>query len=584
MLTRRSAKRQDDLWDQIPTGIGPAGVEVFPRALVVDGSHAATLMVTGYPAEVLPGWIDALTAYPAQLDVALHADPVPARIAAEKLRRRRTRLEAGRRESAGRGRLVDPALESAADTAAQLAHSLARAETKLFTAALYVTAYAGTRDELDVLLADVTALLASFLATAQIPTFRMLHALQSTMPGADDRIKQVRILDATALTACAPLLSPDPPQDANAAASPTAVLAGMSAATGTPVFRDRWRETNHNSLILGSSGAGKSFLAKTDLLRELCNGTVCSVIDPEGEYAPIAEAVGGRVLQLGLPGARLNILDLPAPQSAGPCEIAARVLDLHALAAVLLGAERAERLRPQLDRAALGAYRQAGITQDPATWDRVAPDLGDVAAEARETLDSSSVELAELLQPYTHGSFSSLFVRAADGNAEPSRHSPQPLTVYTLEHLPEVMRTPAMLLVLSTIWRTAQAADSRRMLLIDEAWQLLQDRAAAQFVYRIAKSARKHRLGLSLVTQDASDLLRTELGTAVACNAATQIVLRQAPQALGAVTEAFRCSAGERDFLQAAPRGYALVRTGTSRTAITAIATPAEAPLLHTGL
>jgi type IV secretory pathway VirB4 component len=413
----------------------------------------------------------------------------------------------------------------------------------------------------------------------------MLDAYRSTLPASPDLIGHTRVLDTAALAACAPLTSPE--AGSVDAASASAVLAGLNTATGSPVFRNRWSEVNHNSLILGASGSGKSFLAKTDLIRELCTGTTACVIDPDGEYAAIADAVGGRVIRLGLPGQFLNVLDLPAPSAAGPCELPTRVLDLHALVAVLLGSERAERLRPALDRAAMGAYQAAGITADPATWHHAAPDLADVVAHAEAELDPGSAELASHLAPYARGSFRALFTRdpgAGPDTQEAATACEVPLTVYTLEHLPEVLRTPAALLVLAACWRCAQDGARRRMLLIDEAWQLLRDDAAARIVYRIAKSARKHRLALSLVTQDAEDLLHSDLGTAVACNAATQILLHQAPQALALVCARFRLSAGEREFLAAAPRGYAVARTGATRAALATIATPAEEPFLHTGI
>ncbi|WP_051451484.1 PrgI family mobile element protein [Actinospica robiniae] len=565
------------------TGITPLGIEVLPRSLLIDGTYATTLLITGYPSEVLPGWLETLSSYPARLDIALHAAPVPAGVAADRLRRRRARLEAGRRSDAQRGKLADPLVESAAQDAETLAHRVARAQTRLFTAALYITVYADGRSELNELTTDVKALLSASLTTAQTPTFRMLDAWRSTLPAGPDLLGHNRVLDTAALAACSPLTSPE--TDAADSASSTSVLAGLNAMTGTPVFRDRWSEVNHNSLILGASGSGKSFLAKTDLIRELCAGTVASVIDPEGEYAAIAEAVGGRVVRLGLPGQFLNVLDLPDPSAAGPCELAVRVLDLHALVEVLLGNERAEQYRPALDRAAMNAYSAAGITTDPASWHRRAPDLGDVAACAEAAFDPTSCELAAYLEPYTRGSFRALFTRDHKSDVESSEQEGEaPLTVYTLENLPDVLRTPAALLVLSECWRRAQSADRRRMVLIDEAWQLLRDEAASRFVYRIAKSARKRQLALSLVTQDAEDLLHSDLGTAVASNAATQILLHQAPQALALVTERFRLSAGERDFLAAAPRGYALARTGSSRAALAAISTPTEDPFLHTGI
>ncbi|WP_169739958.1 VirB4 family type IV secretion system protein [Actinospica robiniae] len=543
----------------------------------IDGVHATTLAVTGYPAEVLPGWLEALTAYPARLDVALHAESVPPQIAADRLRRRRTRLEAGRREGAGRGRIDDPQVESAAQDAAELAGRIARSETKLFTAGLYLTCYAESAEDLAHLVGDVKALLSASLTTVQSPTFRILAAWQATLPGGPDRIGQVRILDTAALAACAPLTSPEIGDEESL--SVTAVFAGLSAVTGAPVFRDRWAEVNHNSLILGASGAGKSYLAKTDLIRELCTGTVGTVIDPEGEYVALAEAVGGRIIELGLPGGALNVLELPHPDAAGPCELASRVLDLHALCAVLIGTERAERLRPALDRAAMNAYRTAGISEDTSTWVRPAPDLAAVAQQAAAGFDPASMELAGLLEPYAAGSYAAPFNRA-----EPEREGEAPLTVYTLRHLPDALRPAGIMLVLSRIWSEARRGERRRMLLIDEVWQLLQEPDAARFVLRLAKSARKYRLGLSLATQDVGDLLASDLGTAVACNAAIQILLGQAPQALARVTDAFDLTAGERDFVATAPRGYALQRTRAGRTALAVIATPDEEPFLHTGI
>lgn len=556
----------------------PEGIEVHARHLVVDGVRVATLAVCGYPAEVVPGWLETFTAYPGRLDVALHFEPIPAQVAADRLRRRRTRLEAGRRESAGRGQLEDPAADAAAQDAAELAHRVARAQTKLFHAALYLTCYAESAEALDHLVGEVKALLSASLTTAQLPTFRMQDAWCATLPAGPDHIRRTQVLDTAALSACTPLTSPDTRLAALSDASAGAVLVGLSAATGAPVFHSRWTQENHNSVILGSSGAGKSFLAKCDLIRSLCAGIECTVIDPEGEYAAIAEAVGGRIVRLGTPGAGINPLALPEPMAADPCPLATRVLELHSLTQVLLGADRAERLRAAVDRAAMGAYRDAGLTDDPASWTVPTPDFAAVVAQAQKGVDAASAELADALAPYATGSYASLFTAA---EAPPTG---VPLTVYTLADLPDALRTPAMFLVLAEIWRISTRADRRRLLVIDEAWQLLQDPAAAQYVFRIAKSARKDLLGLSLVTQDAGDLLGSELGRAVACNSATQILLRQAPQALTQAADAFALSAGERDFLATAPRGAALVRTTSGRAAVMTVATPAEAPFLHTGL
>jgi len=558
---------------------GPGGIEMHAKHLEIDGVYAATLTLTGFPSEVLPGWLETIYTYPARIDVAIHAEPVAPLQAASRLRKQRARLEAGRRGDAERGRLEDPIAEAAAQDAAELAHRVARASAKLFKAAIHLTAYAETQDELAAILAEIKGLLAAQLASVTPATFRQIEGWTATLPVAVDRLGPARTLATEALAACLPIASPDLTRldDGDGVSG---VLWGLNTATGNPVFWDRWAQQNHNSVVLGASGSGKSFLAKTDLLRELYQGTTVSVIDPEGEYAALAGAVGGTVVALGAPGARINPLELPDPTGSAPDTLARRALDLHALVGVLAGERDADEGRAALDRATLCAYQDAGITPDPRTWSAPAPDLASVVALLRQNPDAAGQRLAARLDPFVAGSFGGLF------DAPTSHRLDGHLTVYTLTDLPEQLRTPAMLLVLSEVWRQASSGDGRRrMVLVDEAWLAMKDPVAARFLFRLAKSARKHTLALAMVTQDAADVLGTELGSAVVANAATQVLLRQAPQAIDAVADAFHLSGGERAFLLTCPRGNALMSAADgSKVTFASVAGPADSGLLHTGI
>lgn len=553
---------------------GPGGLQVRPKHLEIDGVYAATLTVTGYPEAVLPGWLEQVASYPARIDVALHAESVSPLQAASRLRKQRARLESGRRRDAERGRLGDPMVEAAAQDAADLAARIARSSAKLFRAALHLTCYADTPEELDALVLEIRGLLAAQLATATPATYRQYEGWISTLPLGVDRLGPRRTLETEALAACLPIASADLPTGSGG------VLIGVNTASGLPVFWDRWAQQNHNSLVLGSSGSGKSFFAKTDLLRELYQGTHATVIDPDGEYVRLAEAVGGVVLELGKPGMRINPLDLPAPAAARPDTLARKALDVHALVEVLAGSEAARAGRAALDHAVAAAYQQAGITADPRTWNRRAPDLTAVREHLTAGADTAGVALGSALGPFVSGSHAGLF----DAPSTPGLAGH--LTVYTLEHLPEQLRPAAVLLVLTEVWRQAQGNDGqRRTALIDEAWLLLDTPRAAELLFRLAKSARKHTLALALVSQDADDLLSSRLGTAVAANAATQVLMRQAPQSLQTVADAFNLSAGETQFLATAPRGNALI-TGADgvRTTVLAIADQSEFELLRTGI
>jgi type IV secretory pathway VirB4 component len=442
--------------------------------------------------------------------------------------------------------------------------------------------YAHSADELDATLAQVKGLLAAQLATVTPATFRQIEGWTATLPVGVDRLGPARTLATEALAACLPIGSADLTRLDDGDGAVSGVLWGLNTATGNPVFWDRWCQQNHNSVVLGASGCGKSYLAKTDLLRELYQGTQVSVIDPEGEYAPLAAVVGGTVVALGAPGVHVNPLDLPDPSAASPDSLARRALDLHALVGVLVGQHDADEGRAALDTAALTAYRECGITPDPRTWTAPAPGLAVVVDLLRRGADAAGARLAGRLDPFVAGAHGGLF------DAPTSHRLDTHLTVYALDQLPEQLKTAAMLLVLCEVWRQAAAGDGRRrMVLIDEAWVLLKDPVAARFLFRLAKSARKHTLALAMVTQDAADVLGTELGAAVVANAATQVLLRQAPQSIDTVADAFHLSAGERAFLLTAPRGNALLSAADgAKATLATIADPSieDEGLLHTGL
>jgi type IV secretory pathway VirB4 component len=552
---------------------GPAAVEVGTQHVRSADDWSATLAVTGYPAEVSTGWLEPLLSYPGRLDVTLHIDPIPVAVAAARLRRQRARLESGRRASASRGQLDDPGTEAAADDARDLAYRLARGEGKLFRLGLYLTIHASSEDDLAAEVQAVRALAASLLLVTVPATFRALQGWVTTLPAGTDQLLLRRTMDTAALAAAFPFTSPDLPRDPASPEALPGVLYGVNTAGPGLVAWDRWAQGNHNSVTLAASGAGKSYLAKLEILRSLYQGTECWVIDPEDEYARLAGAVGGAYIHLGAPGVHLNPFDLPAAARARPDTLTRRALFLHTVVAVLLQAEPSPAERGALDKAIMTAYHQAGITADPRTWARPAPLLPALAAALRAAKTETGTALADRLVPFTEGSHAGLF--AAPTTTRPEGH----LVVFSLRDVPDELRPAATLLALDATWRKVSDPAERRprLITVDEAWLLMRDLEGAKFLYRLAKSARKAWAGLAAVTQDAEDVLATDLGRAVIANSATQILLRQAPQAISQVTAEFGLTAGEQQLLLAARQGEGLLAAGPSaRVSFQALASPAE--------
>jgi len=573
------------------TPFGPDSVEVHPRALRVGDGWCRSFAVAGYPREVGRGWLEPLCAHPGRLDVAVHIDPVPAEVAAERLRRQLARLESNRRADAAKGRLADPDVEVAAEDARELAAGLARGEQKLFRVALVLTVHAADEKALDAECARVRALCASMLLDARPATWRSLQGWGTTLPLGVDALGQRRAFDTDALAASFPFASAE-------LSATTGVLYGITGSGTGLVSWDRFAQDNHNSVILARSGAGKSYLAKLEALRSLYQGIEIAVVDPEDEYRRLAETVGGAYVHLGAPGVRVNPFDLDAGPETGAGEggddsigdepggalasgpVVRRALFVHTLVAVLLGEKPDPATAAALDRGLVAAYESAGITADPRSHARPAPLLADLAAALDADGDPAARTLAARLAPYVSGTHRGLF----DGptTTRPDGH----LVVFSLRDLPDELKAAGTLLTLDIIWRRVSdpAKRKRRLVIVDEAWLLMAERSGAEFLFRMAKSARKHWAGLTVVTQDAADLLGSPLGQAVVANAATQILLRQAPQTIDTLAEAFGLSAGERAYLLGAARGHGLLAAGQDRVAFSALASPAEDAICRTGI
>ncbi len=546
----------------------PDAIEVAPRHVVVGGEQVATFAVTGYPREVHPGWLQPLLTYPGRLDVAVHVEPIDPVTAADRLKRQLARLESGRRHADEHGRLVDPYVEAATEDAYDLAARVARGEGKLYRLGLYLTVHADSSETLADDIAAVRSLAASLLLDAKAASYRSLQGWITCLPMGLDLLAVRRTFDTGALSAAFPFTSPDlPPADPASLSAPPGVLYGYNLGSSGLVQWDRFAPSvdNHNSVILGRSGAGKSYLVKLEALRLLYRGAQVAIIDPEDEYRRLAAAVGGTDIHLGAAtgdgsAVRLNPFDLPIHTRADGSRTAPRdallrrSLFVHTVLAVLCGNLSAAE-RAVLDTAITRTYQQAGITADARTWQRPAPILGELRDVLVGIGGPVAENLAARLHAYVDGAFASLL--NGPTTTRPDGH----LLLFSLRDLADELKPIGTLLTLDAIWRrVSNPADRRpRLVVVDEAWLLMRQHAGAEFLFRLAKSARKHWAGLTVATQDVADVLGSDLGRAVVANAATQILLRQAPQAIEEIAAAFALSAGERGFLLSADRGQGLL-------------------------
>ncbi|MEU8632705.1 DUF87 domain-containing protein [Amycolatopsis sp. NPDC048633] len=562
----------------------PDSLSIGARHLEVGNEWVASFGVTGYPQEVYPGWLAPLLTYPARLDVSVHVQPVDPVTAASGLKKQRARLESSRRHHARHDQLDDPDLDAAADDAADLSRRIARGEGRLFKFGLYLTIHAPDEQALVEEVSALRSLCASLLLDAKPATYRSLQGWVTTLPLGLDSLGLKRTFDTAAASAAFPFTSPDLPAVDPTSTSPSGVLYGFNVGSQGLVHWDRFACDNHNSVVLGRSGSGKSYLVKLETLRSLYRDIQAFVIDPEDEYARLADQVGGAYVHLGGGGVRLNPFDLPihttasgrrtAPQDA----LNRRALFLHTVLAVCLGAELTAGERAVLDTALITTYANAGITDDSRTWTRPAPLMRDLRDALAAAGDVVATDLAARVHPFVDGAFADLF--AGPTTTTPEGH----LVVFSLRDLPDELKAIGTLLTLDAIWRrVSNPADRRRRLVVvDEAWLLMQSPEGAKFLHRMAKTFRKHWAGLTVASQDIEDFLRSDLGRAIVANAATSVLLRQSPQAIDQIAATFNLSEGQRQFLLTAERGQGLLGSGTEWVAFQALASPTENVLVTT--
>jgi conjugal transfer ATP-binding protein TraC len=553
----------DDLHD-LPGLIAPAALAERPSSLSVSERWTRTLAVTRYPSRLRPGWLGGLQAFDGDLDLALHVQPNTGPAVMSFLERRISELTSTVHLSEDHGGRADPYRRAALHDAVELQDRIAQGSERLFDVSLYLTVWADGADDLDAATRRLEALFGTRLIHTRRLLFQMRPGLVSTLPIGIDAVVVRRMLSTTALSATFPFAGGDLPTGSG-------LLYGINTATRSPVIVDRFALENHNAVVFATSGAGKSFLVKVELARAILAGTRVIVIDPEGEYARLVASLRGEVIAIR-PGSQAG-LDPFAVTNTSPGALTTRIATLTTFLDLLAG-PLGPRQRAAVEEAISLAFAKAGFADGEPVGGFASPRLADVAARLRT--NRATEEIAVRLERYVDGAGRWLFNQSAAAASSTSGSA-----AYVLAGLPEEERTPAMFLVLDRIW--SRLADSAKptLVVVDEAWWLMRHRETAAFLFRLVKTSRKRRAGLTLITQDVGDVLASPDGEPMIANSALQILMKQAPQAMPRLAELFRLTPAEQSWLLNAQRGEGLLVARGKRVPFQVIATDEESRLIE---
>ncbi|MSR67788.1 DUF87 domain-containing protein [Candidatus Peribacteria bacterium] len=553
--------------------IAPAGLK-FDRKMIElnDQLVARSFYTYNWPSQIYPNWLSQLINFDIQIDISMFIYPASNRVIMKMLRKKVAEMRSSIRMLQQRGIVRDPGLEAALQDAEELRDLLARGSEKLFQLGFYFTIYAENEVKMKKIQTDVEAILGGKLILTKPAAFQMEHGWNSCLPYCLDELDFSRNMNTQALATSFPFSSSDLTDDHG-------ILYGINRHNDSLIIFDRFDLPNANANVFATSGAGKSYVVKLEILRSLIQGVQTYVIDPENEYVDLCKTVGGSMIPISLQSSyRINPFDLPKAVRGDEAEtgeiLRSAVINLHGLFKLMLGS-----ITPAeegvLDKALLNTYALRGITLatlDPTKME--VPTMGDLIDVLKTTDGGES--MAQTLQKYTTGSFSGLFDRPTNIELE------KEMVVFQIRDLEETLRPIAIYVVLNFLWNRIRSDMRKRLLVIDEAWNLMQYEDSAQFLYGLIKRARKYYLGVTTITQDIDDFMNSPYGKPIISNTSLQLLLKQSASSVDNLAKLFYLTEGEKYLLLNSGVGQGLLFASNTHVAIQVVASASEHSIITT--
>jgi conjugal transfer ATP-binding protein TraC len=550
--------------------VAPAALQVSTSFVQIGETFAKTLFVTAYPRYLQSGWFSPIINLDKPMDIAMFIHPIETTQILKSLRRSVTQVESQIHIESEAGKVRDPVLETALQDIEGLRDKLQQGTERFFNFGLYITIYGKTQEEVDKTARFIESLLESRLVYLKEAVFRSEQGFSSTLPLANDELAIANNMNSSPLATTFPFVSSD-------LSSNSGVLFGVNLHNNSLVLFDRFQMENANMVIFAKSGAGKSYAVKLEILRSLMLGTEVVVIDPENEYQYLCEAVGGSFINISLNSDyHLNPFDLPKiPEDEDPKDVLRNnIASLIGLLHIMLG-----NITPEedsiLDRAITETYAMKDITPESnlrAFTREQFPTMTDLYSVLRSM--EGAEDLATRLERYTQGIFSGFINNLTNVNLASQ------MVVFNLRDMEEELRPIAMYIVLHFIWNEIRSKLKKRLIIVDEAWVMMQYEDAGSFMFGIAKRCRKYFAGLTTITQDIGDFLASKYGKPIVTNSSIQLLLKQSPAAIDVIGDTFFLTDQERFMLLESNVGEGIFFAGTKHVAIQIVASRSEDQLV----
>ncbi|MFH0853771.1 MAG: ATP-binding protein [bacterium] len=544
--------------------IAPAAMKVEADFIRLGSQYVRTLFIVSYPRYISVGWFAPIINFNIPLDISMFFYPIESSVILKQLRNKVGVLEAQIISDAEKGAPRDPVRETALRDIEKLRDDLTQGTEKFFQFALYVTLYSTRKDYLDLLTEKIESMLGGRLIYSKRSFFQAEQGFNSTIPLGNDELQVTYNMSSSPIASSFPFISSDLTSD-------NGILYGINRHNNSLILFDRFSLQNANFVVFATAGAGKSYAIKLEILRSLMLGTDVIVIDPEMEYKHLSDAVGGTYINISLNAdSKINPFDLPKPKHSEEKTadvIRSAVITLKSLFRLMLG-ELTHEEDSLIDRALLETYAKKDITPDSDLSNVESPlmkDLEEVLTDMVGTKD-----LVERLKKFTEGTFAGLFNSATNIELD------NQLVVFSVRDLEDELRPVGISTIVTYIWNIVRSQMKKRILVIDEAWWLMQHEDSAKFIYALVKRCRKYYLGVTTITQDVNDFLRSPYGQAIVNNSALQLLMKQSSAGIDIVQKTFLLTQGEKYLLLECNVGEGIFFAGAKHAAIKVVASYTE--------
>jgi type IV secretory pathway VirB4 component len=547
--------------------VAPPAMEINPTLLKLGDKFVRTIFVVGYPRYIAVGWFAPIINMSVALDIGMFFYPVKSNIILKQLRNKVGALEAQIIADREKGAPRDPIRETALRDIEQLRDDLTQGVEHFFQFGLYVTLYADSKEELNNISEDLEAQFGSKLVFTKRVLYQAEQGFNSTMPIGNDELMISFNMNSSPIASSFPFISSELTSD-------DGILYGINRHNNSLILFDRFSLQNANTVVFATSGAGKSYTIKLEVLRTMMFGTDVIVIDPEREYKHLCDAVGGTYVNISLSSeAKINPFDLPrAMGDQKPSDIIrGAVITLKGLIKLMLG-QLTHQEDSIMDRALLETYAKKDITSD-SDLSKIEPPIMQDLQDVLEGMEGGA-DLALRLKKYTKGTFAGLFNNPTNVDMK------NQLVVFSVRDLEDELRPMAIYTIVNYIWNVVRSKLKKRILIIDEAWWLMQNEDSAKFIYALVKRCRKYYLGVTNITQDVNDFLSSQYGQAIVNNSALQLLMRQSPASINLVQKTFLLTEGEKYLLLECGVGEGIFFAGDKHAAIKVVASYTEDQLI----